>query len=413
MEPALNSPFNYLNFIMVTVSEAKKIIQTHTRSLPAVWLSITSAAGKILAEDVFAPGDFPPFFQSSMDGYAFRFEDFRAGKPLKVEGEMAAGAVKQMLLPSGTAARIFTGAPLPEGADTVTMQEKSRITEGTHGDRFLLIEATDLVKGVNVRPMGSEIRSGSKALEKGSLLTPAAIGFLAGIGISELLVIPHPSITLIVTGKELQQTGRPLQFGQVYESNSLTLSAALQQFHFENLSVVRTDDDINIVTRVLEESLEKSDLVLLSGGISVGDYDFVLEATRRCGVKELFHKVKQRPGKPLFFGSKDAKLVFGLPGNPSSVLACFYEYVLAALEGLTQMKLCLKTLRVPLGKPFEKTAGLTHFLKGIYDGKAVEILGAQESFRLSSFARANCLVQIEEETMMVNEREEVEIHLLP
>ena len=145
----------------------------------------------------------------------------------------------------------------------------------------------------------------------------------------------------------------------------------------------------------------------------MGDYDFVLQAAANCGVSSLFHKVKQRPGKPLFFGKQEQKLVFGLPGNPSSVLSCFYQYVLPALQILSKRNLTLQTIQVPITKSFRKNASLTFFLKGFYDGASVSVLDAQESYRLSSFARANCLVQINEDVTECKEGELVEIHLLP
>jgi molybdopterin molybdotransferase len=151
----------------------------------------------------------------------------------------------------------------------------------------------------------------------------------------------------------------------------------------------------------------------LTGGISVGDYDFVLQSATECGVEKLFHKIKQRPGKPLYFGKKENKLVFGLPGNPSSVLTCFYQYVIPALEKLSKRKIELQSLQVPLAKAFQKNTGLTHFLKGFYDGKTAMPLDAQESYRLSSFAKANCLIQINEEITALKEGELVDVYLLP
>ena len=250
-------------------------------------------------------------------------------------------------------------------------------------------------------------------MEKGSFLSPAAIGFLAGIGVTEVKVFPNPSISIIVTGKELQQPGKPLDYGQVYESNSFTLTSALHHLHIDAIKIFRADDNLEILTGILEEALQQSDMVLLTGGISAGDYDFVLQSAANCGVTKLFHKIKQRPGKPLYFGKKENKLVFGLPGNPSSVLTCFYEYVLPALEILTKRKISLQTIQAPLFKPFRKTARLTHFLKGFYNGTTVSVLDAQESYRLSSFAKANCLVKINEEVMECKEGEIVEVHLLP
>jgi molybdopterin molybdotransferase len=154
-------------------------------------------------------------------------------------------------------------------------------------------------------------------------------------------------------------------------------------------------------------------MVMLNGGISVGDYDYVLKATELCGIDKIFHKIKQKPGKPIYFGTKGRKLVFGLPGNPASVLTCFYEYVTVALEKLYHAKSGLQRITAPLAQPFKKPAGLTHFLKGYYDGTSVLPLDAQESYRLSSFARANCLVVIEEDITYCNQGEMVEVHLLP
>lgn len=393
---------------MITVAEAKKIIEQNTLALPPVTLSLQLAGGKILAEDVYAITDIPAFPQSSMDGYAFLFSGWQQNKKLIIEGEIAAGSNERIALDAGKAIRIFTGAPLPSGADTVAMQEKIKIQ-----NEELFIEDELIQQGIYVRTKGSEIKMGELALEKYSLLSPAAIGFLAGIGITEVKVFPNPSISIIITGKELQQPGNRLEYGQVYESNSFTLTTALQQLHFNNIKIFRADDNLEILTGILEEALEKTDMVLLTGGISAGDYDFVLPAAENCGVTKLFHKIKQRPGKPLYFGKKDNKLVFGLPGNPSSVLTCFYVYVLTALSFLTKQKTGLRYIQAPLSKPLQKTARLTVFLKGLYNGTTVAVLDAQESYRLSSFAKANCLVKIDEDIMECNEGNMVEVYLLP
>ncbi|MCW3118580.1 MAG: molybdopterin molybdenumtransferase MoeA, partial [Chitinophagaceae bacterium] len=298
--------------------------------------------------------------------------------------------------------------PVPTGADTVVMQEKTKTENG-----LLIIEDKTLETGLNVRPKGSEIKAGALAFTKNSLLTPAAIGFLAGIGHTEVNVYPFPRICIIITGNELQQPGEPLQYGQVYESNSFALTSALQQLSIREIDVIRADDELDSLTGILNNALHQHDVVLITGGASVGDYDFVLQAAAGCGVETIFHKIKQRPGKPLFFGKKENKLVFGLPGNPASVITCFYEYVAPALAQLSNKKFNLQKLEIPLAKPFKKPAGLTHFLKGFYDGKSVTPLHAQESYRLSSFANANCLIQINEEVTECKEGEAVEIHLLP
>lgn len=392
---------------MTSVVEAKKIIEENTVALQSVKSTLQKAAGKILAEDVYAEFDIPAFAQSSMDGYAFLFSKWKLNKKLIIEGEIAAGSDEKIILSSQKAIRIFTGAPVPPGADTVVMQEKVKIQ-----NEELIIEDQLIQSGSNVRLKGSEIKAGEMALGKGSLLSPAAIGFLAGIGIAEVKVFPDPFVSIIITGKELQQAGKLLRHGQVYESNSFVLTSALQNLHIDVIKIFHTDDNLEMLTGILQQALQQSDVILLTGGISAGDYDFVLQAAANCGVTKLFHKIQQRPGKPLYFGKKENKIVFGLPGNPSSVLTCFYEYVLTALEILTKRKISLQTIQAPLQKPFCKTAQLTHFLKGFYNGKTVTVLDAQESYRLSSFAKANCLVKINEEVMDCKEGETVEVHLL-
>ena len=391
---------------MISVAEAKAIIHQNLHPLPPVELSLLQAAYHILAQDVFAAIDIPSFEQSSMDGYAFRFAD--KASPLKIRGEIAAGAQHSISIKEGEAARIFTGAPLPAGADTVVMQEKVSLQ-----NKELVIEDADLQQGSNVRSKGAEVKAGSLAMPRGTLLSPAAIGFLAGIGVTKVAVCPRPSVTIIVTGNELQKPGNSLSYGQVYEANSYSLRAALHEAGIAVIEVVQADDDIEVLSRILATALHNSDFVLLTGGVSVGDYDFVIEATKRCGVQQLFHKVKQRPGKPLFFGTKEGKPVFGLPGNPSSVLSCFYNYVLQALEMASNKKSSIQKVSASLAAKYPKQKGLTHFLKGYYEAGKATPLNAQESFRLSSFADANCLICLEEGRGNYEEGETVDVFLLP
>lgn len=391
---------------MITVAEAKHIISTSIAELKPATFSLAQARGKVLATDVVATVDIPAFPQSAMDGYAFAFDDLQ--KELVIEGEMAAGSSSTIELAAGKAIRIFTGAPVPAGADTVVMQEKVKAENGV-----LIIEDEKLQRNSNVRPIGSEIKAGELALPKGSLLTAAAIGFLAGIGVTEVSIIPDPVISIILTGNELQEPGKGLSYGQVYESNSFSLTAALESMHIPVHCIYKVEDDAELLTATLQQALNESDLVLLTGGVSVGDYDFVIRAASACVVTQQFHKVKQRPGKPLFFGTKENKVVFGLPGNPSSVLTCFYEYVTEALAIQTKRPLQLKTIQTTLAKGCMKAPGLTHFQKAYYDGQTVLPLTAQESYKLNSFATANCLLVLngEKEDYQINDS--VTIHLLP
>lgn len=405
-----NSIYSFMAFkkfdTMISVQEAKEKIRQHSQPLAAAIVPLDAAAGKILATEIRSPLDIPAYPQSSMDGYALFYDGSSDGRP--VTGEIPAGKTTAFELQPGKAVRIFTGAPVPPGADTVVMQEKCRVTDG-----LLYIIDEQLKKGDNVRPAGSEIGRGAIGLEPGTTLSPAAIGFLAGIGITEVSVYPSPAISILITGNELQAPGLPLEYGQVYESNSFSLKAALQQAGITEITVFNVGDDPGMLADTLGEALEKSDLVLLTGGVSVGDYDFTLEAAARNGVRAIFHKIKQRPGKPLFFGTRGEKLVFGLPGNPSSVLTCFYEYVLEAISIQQNKDLRLRPKFLALEKGYSKNPGFTHFLKGIEQGETVKALDGQESYKLNSFARANCLIVIPEDATVSEAGSLVEIHPLP
>ena len=196
---------------LINVVEAKKLILEHAVTILPVNLPLLQAAAMVLAEDVYASINIPAYAQSSMDGYAFSFPDWKKNKALTIKGEIAAGSNEIFTLTPGNAVRIFTGAEVPPGADTVVMQEKTNIENDC-----IFIADENIIQGSNVRAKGSEIKAGELALAKDSLLMPAAIGFLAGIGITEVLVYPHPSVSIIVTGNELQAPGQPLMRGQVY-----------------------------------------------------------------------------------------------------------------------------------------------------------------------------------------------------
>jgi len=393
---------------MISVTEAKELVEKHTGPLSPVELPLMEAAGLVLAHDAYSNFDIPAFEQSGMDGYAFRYDDWAGNSQLLIEDEIPAGRTDKVQLGLNKAMRIFTGAPLPAGADTVIMQEKTLVKGST-----LQITDNEIQKGTNVRRNGSEILKGTLALAKGSKLTPGAIGFLATIGKDRVAVYPAPKISIIVTGKEIQQPGAALQHGQVYECNSFTLCAALKQLGITNVEVEHADDELALIQQMIAKHLEFSDVLLITGGVSVGDYDFVTSALQQCGVEEVFHKIKQRPGKPLYFGKKRNKLLFGLPGNPSSVLTCYYEYVLPALEKMMQLESGIIKTNLRLASNHSKKAGLTHFLKGHCTQEKVTILGGQESYKLQSFATANCFVCLPEDTEEFKKDELVEVHILP
>lgn len=405
---------------MISVAEARGLIAERVLKLESVSVRLMEGLGRCLAEDVFSPIDMPGFAQSAMDGYAFSWLGYEANGRMEIVGEVAAGAAEAGPRPAPyQTVRIFTGAPVPEGFDTVLMQEKASVRDG-----MLEVLDPDLVCGRNVRLAGSEIAKGALAMSKGTLLTAAGIGFLASLGIEKVKVVREPRVTLIVTGDELQQPGLPLGFGQVYESNSQLLQAAFLHLRFSQPKIVYAKDDLAGITESIRLAMLDSDMIVMTGGVSVGDYDFVVPAAEAAGTHSIFHKIKQKPGKPLFFGVKEdvgAKktdlvtpkqtVVFGLPGNPASVLTCFYQYVLTALEALSGCPVSLKAKTATFTDGYKKNPGLTHFLKGIYSDGVVRLLGAQESYRLSSFSVANCLIEVPEESHEIAAGSTVLVHL--
>ena len=393
---------------MISVPEARKLIAQWAAVLSPVSCSLKEAGGRILAGTIISNLDVPPFDQSAMDGYAFLFDPNKINSSLQVIGEVPAGMHPGLKPGAGEAVRIFTGAPLPEGTDTVVMQEKVQVVE-----HVITIQDAFLKRGSNVRLRASQTKAGAVALKAGTRLSPGSIGFLAGLGLTQVSVIPVPHITLIITGRELVKPGLPLGPGQIYESNSFALSAALGDMDLKPLAVYKSDDDEKQITDYLNGAISASDLVIVTGGISVGDYDLVKKGMDNCGVDTVFYKVRQKPGKPLYFGRKDNVLLFGLPGNPSAVLTCFYEYIGPAIRQMMGLRHHdILAVRKKLAAGFTKKAGLTYFLKGKIDGDEVMPLQAQESFQMGSFAEADCLIQLDENKTDYARGEVVEVHML-
>lgn len=389
---------------MISVQRAFNLIAQEVSPMASVEIPIELANGLVVAETIYSPENVPAFSQSSMDGYAFAYDENIVSYQLV--GEMAAGSSTTFHLNPGEAVRIFTGAAVPFNADTVLMQEKALAKDGK-----LEILDDQLKKGNNVRQIGSEIAKGDKAVEKGTALKPAVIGFLASMGISKVKVYPNPKVAVVVTGNELVSPGGNLEYGQLFESNSFTLTAALKQMGIQDVTVVQVKDDLDQLHTVLSQIIEAHDLVLISGGVSVGDYDFTLKALELSEVKTIFHKVKQKPGKPLLFAVKSDTVIFGLPGNPASVLTCFYEYVLPAISKMTLRKLALQSQKAILQNDYSKPEGMTHFLKAKYQDNLVSLGTGQESYKLSSFAEANCLAIFPAEVSKITSGETIEVHL--
>lgn len=394
---------------MLSVEKAKQVVIESVSVLSVENIPIEKAYGYILAEDIYSPLALPPFNQSAMDGYAFIFADLKNKLPLQIIAEVAAGDHYKETLRSGQAIRIFTGAPVPMGADCIVMQEKVRVEK----DQLQIFDTT-LNHYSNIRLKGSQIEKEELALSKGTMVSAATIGFIAGMGITSINVVRKPKVNVIVTGSELQKPGNPLQEGQIFESNSYSISAALNSMDLSAEKTESVPDNEVEVNAIIARSIESCDVLLLSGGISVGDYDFVERGLKNSNVEPIFYKIKQKPGKPLFFGKYKNTYVFALPGNPAAVLSCFYNYVYPALRKMQGFSThFLKSVKLPISTDYPKKSGLSNFLNSKMETNKIIPLEGQASYILRSYAIADSIIYLPEESENLKVGELVEVFLLP
>ena len=381
----------------VAVQEAKEILKGLSLSGEKVQLPLQKALGYWIASPIHAPMQVPSFDNSGMDGYAFAWAD--GGDSRQLAQVVQAGTFPDFTMQPGTAVRIFTGAPVPKGADTIVQQEWVRV----EGDR-LFFDLEKLTQGMNLRHAGSQCEQGQLILAEGTRITPGTLGLLASLGVEEVSVFAAPQVSIILTGDEVVEVGQALQPGQIYNANGPALLGYLSQLGVTKVKVYKVKDDPNEVIRVIGEALASSDVLLLTGGISVGDFDFVKEGLAENGVETLFYKVKQKPGKPLLAGVKGSKLVFALPGNPASVLTCFMQYVKPSLgQWMGNPAAWEQAKSYPLATNWEKQVKLTVFLKARLVAGQVEVMAGQESFNLLSFGSADGLIEIGEDQQSLKE----------
>ncbi len=391
---------------MISIETAIKLVKdTASPLLKATVKPVEKAGGYELSQNIKSPINMPPFRQSAMDGYALNLHD---GLKYQLIGEIKAGDGQQPVLKPGEAVRIFTGAAVPDTANAVMMQEKVKVN-----GKSISIEH-HIEEGINIRPLGEQVKQGELALKKGTKLTPAAIGYLSSLGISEVSVFQKPSIALISTGNELVEPGIDLPYGKIYESNSKMLLSALYSLKFYDVSIHKVEDDYAKTLSKLKTIIEQNDLVMITGGISVGDYDYVGKALNELNTEEVFYKVKQKPGKPLFFGKKENTTIFALPGNPAAALTCFYIYVYIALQNMMGRESNqLPYVTAKSLSTFEKKGDRPQFLKAIYTDGKVEILEGQSSAMQQTFALSNALVFVPEHIIKISINDTVETILLP
>jgi molybdopterin molybdotransferase len=341
---------------MISVNEAFEIICNQTIPGKPKRVALLDSVGKKMAEDVCADTDLPPFNRVMMDGIAVRHEELDTYTRFKIQGIQAAGKSNQFDLISGHCIEIMTGAMLPPSFDTVIPYEDITIESG-----FATINIQPKKKQANVHLQGTDFKKGEVLITTGTCVSPAEIGILASVGISEPLILNAPSIAIISTGDELVDISETPKSFQIRKSNVFAIQAALKKQVFLESTAFHVSDESNDIKQKLKEILESFDIVILSGGVSKGKFDLIPEMLKELGVKQLFHRIKQKPGKPFWFGASENNLVFALPGNPVSTLVCCYRYVIPFLENRllnTSVQFEFKSIN----SDYIKKGSLTYFL---------------------------------------------------
>ena len=432
-----------------SVAEHLEDVLATVRVLDPIELNLLDAQGCVLVEDVAVPLSLPPFDNSSMDGYAVRVADVAgAGETypavLTVVGDVAAGQARQPTVGPGQAARIMTGAPLPPGAQAVVpvewtdgglgggpvsgMRAHSAAPEGASGE-VRVYRPVD--SGAHVRARGSDVRTGDRALEAGTVLGPPQIALLAAIGRSTVRVRPRPRVVVLSTGSELVQPGEDLRPGQIHDANSYALTAAARDAGAIAYRVGAVADDADTLRATIEDQLVRADLLVTSGGVSVGAYDVVKEALSAVGATEdgadgpaggagvEFRRIAMQPGKPQGFGTvgPDHTPLLALPGNPVSAYVSFELFARPAIRtlgGLPDVHRPTVTAELRAERPLTSPAGRRQFLRGTYDAKkgVVTPVGGAGSHLVAALAHADALIVVPEDTVSVAPGSAVETILL-
>lgn len=378
----------------------EKILQPILPVQEVETVAVQNALGRVLPAPIISPVDVPSHTNSAMDGYAFQGADFPQDGEAEfmLIGSAFAGHPYSGELNSGECARIMTGAAMPEGADTVIMQEHVE----ANGERIVV--GTGHKTGQHVRLAGEDIKKGGTVLKPGQLLRPVDLGLIASLGLGEVQVVRRLKVAFFSTGDELCSIGESLGEGQIYDSNRYTLHGMLQQFGVETIDLGVVPDDRGKLRQTLLASAEQADVVITSGGVSVGEADYIKDLLEELGQVN-FWKIAMKPGRPLTFGRLGAAWFFGLPGNPVSVMVTFIQFVQPALQKLSGMRVKRPLqLQLPCQSRLKKQPGRVEYQRAIMqqgeDGQwLVKTTGGQGSGILHSMSLANCFVVLPEDSL--------------
>ena len=400
---------------MIDFADALRRVIARAKPLAAESVPLTGSLGRTLAQNVRARAPIPPFAKATMDGYAVRADDSRPGAAgqaaeLAVIEDLPAGRISRRAIGRGQAARIMTGAPLPKGADAVVMVEDTEKA----GTRVKIFRA--VAPGDNIGRAGEDLEKGDLILEKGDLIGPAEVGMLAALGLASVRVVRRPKLAVIATGDEIVEPGKKSGPGCIWNSNGYSLLSLAIQAGTE-ASYLGIARDKNSQLKLKIQKARSADILVISGGVSVGDYDLVKEELRSLGVRPVFWQLRIKPGKPTFFGVRGRQLVFGLPGNPTSAMVMFHLFVRPAVDRMLGRKRPgLRSAKALLEQEITVRPGRSQFLRGVLVGEGpvlkVDPFPDQRSGVLRSMVKSRVLIVVPADSSRIEKGREVEILFL-